>query len=107
MSRVVNRSVAWFTTTPNATGENNLYAVTTVADGTVYAAGWSVDPSTGVYLNEILHGTGGQWSLDTTPDPGTGSNGFAGISAVPGGGVWAVGATSNKGNNSTLIAYRC
>jgi hypothetical protein len=94
-------------TTPNATGENNLYAVTTAADGSTYAAGWSVDPSTGVYLSEVLHGTGGQWSIDTTPNPGSGSNGFAGVAAVPGGGVWAVGATSNKGNNSTLIAYHC
>lgn len=93
--------------TPNATGENNLYAATTAADGTVYAAGWSVDPATGVYLSEILHNTGGQWSLDSTPDPGSGSNGFAGVAAVPGGGVWAVGVTSNKGNNSTLIAFHC
>ena len=29
------------------------------------------------------------------------------VAAVPGGGVWAVGATSNKANNSTLIAYHC
>jgi hypothetical protein len=94
-------------TTPNATGENNLYAVTTAADGSTYAAGWSVDPSTGVYLSEVLHGAGGQWSIDTTPNPGSGSNGFAGVAAVPGGGVWAVGVTSNKANNSTLIAYHC
>lgn len=94
-------------TTPNATGENNLYAATTAADGTIYASGWSVDPNTGVYLSEILHNTGGQWTIDSTPSPGGGTNGFAGISAVPGGGVWAAGVTSNKGNNSTLIAYHC
>jgi hypothetical protein len=93
--------------TPNATGENDLYAVTTAADGSAYAAGWSVDPSTGVYDSEILHGAGGQWSLDATPNPGSGSNGFAGVAAVPGGGVWAVGVTSNKANNSTMIAYHC
>ena len=93
--------------TPNATGENDLYAVTTAADGSAYATGWSVDPSTGVYLSEILHGVSGHWSLDTTPDPGSGSNGFAGVAAIPGGGVWAVGVTSNKANNSTLIAFHC
>jgi hypothetical protein len=93
--------------TPNATGENNLYAATTAAGGTIYAAGWSVDPSTGTYLSEILHNSAGQWSIDSTPNPGNGTNGFAGIGAVPGGGVWAVGVTSNKGNNSTLIAYHC
>jgi hypothetical protein len=94
-------------TTPNAAGENNLYATTTAADGSVYAVGWSVDPSTGVYLSEVLHGVNGQWSLDTTPNPGSGGNGFAGVTAVPGGGAWAVGVTSNKANNSTLIAYHC
>jgi hypothetical protein len=93
--------------TPNATGENNLYAATTAADGSTYASGWSVDPATGVYLSEILHGVNGQWSIDSTPNPGSGSNGFAGITAIPGGGLWAVGATSNKANNSTFIAYHC
>lgn len=95
-------------TTPNVTGENNLYSVTTAADGSIYAAGWSVDPSTGVYLTEVLHAVSGQWSVDTTaPNPGSGTNGFAGLAAVPGGGVWAVGVTSNKANNSALIAYHC
>jgi hypothetical protein len=93
--------------TPNATGENDLYAVTTAADGSTYASGWSVDPSTGVYLSLIEHGVNGQWTTDPTPDPGSGSNGFAGITAIPGGGLWAVGVTSNKANNSTLIAYHC
>jgi hypothetical protein len=93
--------------TPNATGENNLYATATAADGTVYAVGWSVDPSAGVYLSEVLHQSGGTWTLDAAPDPGTGANGFAGVAAVPGGGVWAVGVTSAKANNSTLIAYHC
>ena len=94
-------------TTPNATGENDLYATTTAADGTVYASGWSVDPSTGVYESLIEHGSAGSWSIDTTPNPGSGTNGFAGIGAVPGGGVWAAGVTSNKANNSTLIAFHC
>jgi hypothetical protein len=94
-------------TTPNATGENNLYATTTAANGTVYAVGWSVDPSTGVYDTEALHESGGTWTLDTAPDPGNGTNGFAGVAAVPGGGVWAVGVTSAKANNSSLIAYHC
>ena len=63
--------------------------------------------ATGIYLSEILHGTNGQYSLETTPNPGSGANGFAGITAIPGGGLWAVGITSNKTNNSTLIAHHC
>lgn len=95
-------------TTPNATGENNLYATTTEADGSTDAVGWSVDPNTGVYLSAALHGVNGRWTVDTTPDPGNGTNGFAGVAAVPGGGgVWAVGVSSAKANNSTLIAHHC
>ncbi len=41
------------------------------------------------------------------PDPGTGDNGFAAVTAVPGGGLWAVGVTSGKGNNSTFTAHHC
>jgi hypothetical protein len=95
-------------TTPSATGENDLFGAATAADGTVYAAGWSVDPATGNFLSLIEHETGGVWSIEPTPDPGTGSDGFAGIAAVPGGGgLWAVGVSSNNGNNSTLIAHHC
>jgi hypothetical protein len=91
----------------NGTGENDLFSATTAADGSVYAAGWYVDPSSGNYYGLIEHETGGVWSIETTPDPGTGTNGFASIAAIPGGGLWAVGNYSNNGNNATLIAYHC
>lgn len=94
-------------TSPNATGENDLFSAATAADGTAYAAGWSVDPSTGNYLSLIEHETGGTWSIEPSPDPGSGANGFAGIAAIPGGGLWAVGNFSNKANNATLIAHHC
>ena len=95
-------------TSPNTgTGENDLFGAATAADGTVYAAGWYVDPSSGNYFSLIEHETGGVWSTDTTPDPGTGSNGFAGVAAIPGGGVWAVGNFSNSGNNATFVAHHC
>ena len=69
--------------------------------------GWSADPSTGNYNSLIEHGTGGAWTIQTTPNPGTSANGFAGITAIPSGGVWAVGNTASNGNNATLIAYHC
>jgi hypothetical protein len=67
-------------------------AATTAADGSTYAAGWFID----IEQTLIEHGVKGQWSIDPTPDPGTGDNGFAGITAVPGGGLWAVGVMANK-----------
>jgi hypothetical protein len=92
--------------TPNANqGEQDLFAATTAVDGSTYAAGWYIDPSSLNHLSLIEHEVNGRWTTDTTPDPGTGDNGFAGITAVPGGGLWAVGVTSNNGNYSTLIAY--
>ena len=92
--------------TPNSgTGEQDLFAAATAADGSTYAAGWFQDPSSLNHGTLVLHGVNGRWSLDSTPSPGTGDNGFAGITAVPGGGLWAVGVTSNNGNFSTLIAY--
>jgi hypothetical protein len=92
--------------TPNSgTGEQDLFAATTADDGSTYAAGWSMDPISLNHGSLVLHGVSGQWTIDATPDPGTGDNGFSGITSVPGGGLWAVGVTSNKGNYSTLIAY--
>ena len=93
-------------TTPNTgAGEQDLFAAATAADGSNYAAGWAIDPSSGNHGSLILHGVGGQWTIDPTPSPGTGDNGFAGITAVPGGGMWAVGVTSNNGNFATFISY--
>ena len=95
-----------FQSTPNSgSGEQDLFAAATAADGSAYAAGWFVDPSSLNHGSLVLHGVNGQWTLDPTPDPGTGDNGFGGIAAVPGGGLWAVGVTSNNGNYSTLVAY--
>jgi hypothetical protein len=93
---------------PNSgTGENDLFGAATAADASTYAVGWSVDPSTLSHNSLIEHGVNGQWSIDTTPNPGTGDNGFAGITAIPGGGLWAVGVFSASGNTSTLIAHHC
>jgi hypothetical protein len=90
----------------NGTGENDLFATTTAADGSTYAVGWYINAS-GTYQTLILHGVNGQWSIDTSPNVSTGDNGFAGVAQVPGGGQWAVGVSSGSGNFSTLIAYRC
>jgi hypothetical protein len=96
-------------TTPNqGSGEQDLFAAATAADGSTWAAGWDIDPTTGNHRTLVEHGLNGQWSVVTSPDPGSGDNGFAGIGAVPGGGLWAVGITATKGGNpSTLIAYHC
>jgi hypothetical protein len=93
---------------PSISGdENDLFGATTAPDGSVYAVGWTADPSTGNYSSLIEHEVNGQWSIDSTPNPGTSANGFAGVTGIPSGGVWAVGVLANKGNNATLVAYHC
>ena len=69
--------------------------------------GWFIDPSTGLHHPLVEQGVSGSWSLVSAPGPGTGDVGFGGVAAIPGGGLWAVGVTSNKGNFSTLIEHHC
>ncbi len=97
-------SLALVASPNNGSGEQDLFAATTAADGSTWAAGWFLNGSEQT-LTE--HGVNGTWSIVASPSPGTGDNGFAGIAAIPGGGLWAVGVTSNNGNFSTLIAHNC
>jgi hypothetical protein len=87
----------------NGAGENDLFAAATAADDSTWAAGWYIDPSTGNHETLTEQGIGGSWSLVPSPSPGTGDNGLAGITAIPDGGLWAVGITTNNGNPATLI----
>jgi hypothetical protein len=87
------------------TGENDLFAATTAADGSTWAAGWEIDPSSLVHSTLIEQGSAGVWTVVPSPNSGSGDNGIAGITSVPGGGLWAVGVSSSNGNFSTLIMY--
>ena len=91
--------------TPNVNGdENDLFGAETAADGSTWAIGWAEDTSGDVHTPLVLHSANGSWSIVATPSL-KGDSGFAGIAAIPGGGLWAVGETSGQGNYSTLIEY--
>jgi len=97
-------------TTPNAgTGENDLFAAATAADGSTWAVGWNMDTTTGNHDPLILQGKNGAWSLVPSLSFGTGSDtGFAAITAIPSGGLWAAGVTApanGGGSYSTLIEF--
>jgi len=50
----------------------------------------------------------GRWSVVESPNPNqsVGDNGLSSIARVPGGGLWAVGQTTNSdGNRATLILH--
>jgi len=93
--------------TPNSGAwENDLFSVATAADGSTCAVGWDIiNNKTGNHDPLVLSEKGGVWSLVCSRSLG-GDSGFAAITAIPGGGLWAVGVTGNsKGNYATLIEY--
>jgi hypothetical protein len=88
----------------NGSGENDLFAAATAADGSTWAVGWYINAS-GTHQTLTEQGVGGVWSLAPSPNVNTGDNGLAGVAAIPGGGLWAVGVSAGKGNFSTLIMW--
>jgi hypothetical protein len=95
--------------TPNVgAGENDLFAAATAHDGSTWAVGWLIDPSTGNHNTLVEHGVRGVWSVVDSPNPNQdlGDNGLSSVARIPGGGLWAVGVTTNTdGNNAPLILH--
>jgi Phosphoesterase family len=95
--------------TPNTgAGENDLFGAATARDGSTWAVGWFIDPSTGNHNTLVEHGVKGIWSVVDSPDPNQslGDNGLSSVAEIPGGGLWAVGQTTNTdGNRATLILF--
>jgi hypothetical protein len=96
--------------TPNVgVGENDLFAAATANDGSTWTVGWNINTTTGNHDPLILKGANGLWSVVSSPSLAPGSDsGLAAITAIPGGGLWAVGVTgpgTGKGSYSTLIEY--
>jgi hypothetical protein len=97
------------TATPNSPlGENDLFSATTAADGTTWAVGWVLDLSTGNHVTITEDGVNGSWSIVRSPNPNVanGDDGLSSVTAIPGGGLWAVGvSTDASGNYATLILH--
>lgn len=89
------------------TGENDPFAVTIANDGTTWIVGWAINPASDLHDPLVLQGVNGVFSLVSVPNPSNlGDSGFAAITTVPGGGMWAVGVTAtSKSNYSTLIEF--
>ena len=93
---------------PNlGSGENDPFAVAIANDGTTWVVGWAINPTSDLHDPLVLQGVNGVFSLVSVPNPATsGDSGFAAITAIPGGGLWAVGVTAtSKSNYSTLIEF--
>jgi hypothetical protein len=102
-----SRGLSILNTPNNGTGENSLFAAATAANGSTWAVGWVIDPSTDSHFPLTLQGVNGAWSVVSSPGFPTGyDSGLAAITAIPGGGLWAVGVTgTSKSNYSALIEY--
>ena len=82
----------------------NLYGIT-VAGGTIWAVGTYVDPKTDNNNTLILSSTGGAWTVNPGPDPGSGSNILGGVTAI-GGHLWAAGVYDDGGSEIPFIEHR-
>jgi hypothetical protein len=95
--------------TPNrGVGENDLFGATTTPSGVTWTVGWFIDPSSGNHMTLIERATGGAWSVVPSPNPNAanGDNGLSSVTPIPGGGLWAVGNTTNDpGNRATLVLH--
>jgi hypothetical protein len=95
------------TTPNNGTTENDLFAAAVAGDGSTWAVGWYIDPTSGNHDPLVLQGVNGTWNLVSSPAfKSGGDSGLAAITAIPGGGMWAVGVTAtNTSNYSTIIEW--
>ena len=89
------------------TGENDAFAATIANDGSTWVVGWAINPATDLHDPLVLQKVNGVFSLVSVPNPFTGGDsGFAAITTVPGGGMWAVGgATSTTSNVRSFIEF--
>jgi hypothetical protein len=94
-------------TPTQGTGENDPFAVTIANDGSTWVVGWAINPATDLHDPLVLQGVNGTFSLVSVPNPSSGGDtGFAAITTVPGGGMWAVGGSATaKSNVSTFIEF--
>jgi hypothetical protein len=91
-------------TVPDGANWTNLWGIK-AAGGSVWAVGTYVDPATDNNNALVLQGTGGTWTINPAPNPGSGSNILGGITSVYGQ-LWAAGIYDNGGSEIPLIQHR-
>src|SRR5205085_2186818 len=92
---------------PNASSADNLLqAVAVVAPDDVWAVGYYSNSSGTNSLTLAEHWNGSDWSIVSSPSVGAYSNVLAGVAAVSGSDVWAVGTSANdSGHSQTLTLH--
>src|SRR5579885_2854132 len=82
-----------------------LNSVATVSASDVWTVGYYLTPSTIGFVDKTLieHWDGSQWSIVTSPNPGSFSNALDGIVVISSGDIWAVGSFSNNSTSSQTL----
>jgi hypothetical protein len=82
-----------------------LSGIAAVSATDIWAVGYTTDPTTGLQRTLTEHWDGTKWSVIASPNAtSTGSNTLAGVTALSGGTVVAVGtAYDGTGNNNGFI----
>lgn len=86
---------------PTPSGNGELYDMTETPDGP-WVVGDTYHASGVPYNAYALRWTGASWATVTVPT--TQYDSFDGVAAIPGGGVWAVGATTNDAEVNPTVA---
>jgi hypothetical protein len=112
-STLVERNAAGSWTRENSanvgSGDNHLYAVSSLTGGLAWAVGTYFDPSSGNLLTLAERRDGGNWVREPAPSPGqaNGNSQLAGVLALSPSKVWAVGDYDGPQALRTLILRRC
>ena len=92
---------------PNPAGwdYNALGGIAAISANDIWAVGYS-SKSDNSEQTLIEHWNGSQWSLVSSPNPGSFQNGLNGVAAGTANNVWAVGSSSNNSNSGqTLVEH--
>jgi hypothetical protein len=96
---------AWTLTPSPSPGQdyNSLQAVTAPRPASAWAVGATRAVQNGAFRTLAEHWNGTSWTVASTPSPGQGDDWLFGVTAVSGGGFWAVGSAGN----ATLPEHHC
>lgn len=84
---------------------NNLFAITTVKSGDAWTVGF-YRSGNGDFQTLIEHWNGSNWSVVSSPNPGSSNNLLYGVTALSANNVWAVGQFLNsEGPSRALIEH--
>jgi len=82
---------------------NGLQSVAATSPGNAWAVGTRLATPRSAFRTLTEHWNGASWTTVASPSPGTGDDWLFGVTAVPGGGYWAVGTTGS----ATLTEFHC